>query len=291
MRSVKWLLPGLLLVAALIILSLSGKKPHANSPVGGVMMELASPIESVISSVTSGVENFWRDYLNLVGVKEENKKLKEQVARQKNQIVQMTEYKLANDRLLAILNFQAANPQYQYLAIKVLAWDPGPWFRAIIIDAGSNDGLELDQAVIHPQGVIGRIVEVSPHYAKILLATDFNSSIDAFIQRTRGGGLLAGQGGRPFSLKYVKKDEDVRAGDLIVTSGLDGVFPPGLALGTVSTTNRNSADMFVDVEVVPAVDFDRLEEVLVVKDFRPPIDWLGLGPHLRPILDPAGQNQ
>ena len=288
MNRLKWLLPVITLVLAMAILSGHGRqRERGRSSLASAVLEVVGPLENLLTSSARGVENVWRGYFNLVGLSRENDRLRELIDRQERQIVQLNEYKAANDRLAALLDFRDANSMSIMKTARVLAWDPGPWFRSVIIGAGSKDGVAVDQSVLHNRGVVGRVVEVTPHYARVLLATDFNSSIDAFIQRTRAVGILSGQGGGPLILKYVRKDEDVRPGDLVVASGLDGFFPKGAALGTVSRINRHSADLFVNVEVTPSVPFDRLEEVLVVIDQRPPIDWLTMAPRLRPLMEDA----
>ncbi|UQZ89231.1 rod shape-determining protein MreC [Deltaproteobacteria bacterium Smac51] len=283
----KWLLPVITLVLAMGLLSSQGRQERGRSPMASAVLEVVGPVENILTSSARGVENIWRRYFSLVGLTRENDILREIIDRQERQIVQLNEYKAANDRLTGLLKFRDSTPMTIMKPAHVLAWDPGPWFRSVIISAGSNEGVAVDQSVLHNKGVVGRVVEVTPHYARVLLATDFNSSIDAFIQRTRAVGILSGQGGKPLNLKYVRKDEDVRPGDLVVTSGLDGFFPKGVALGTVSRVDRHSADLFVSVEVTPTVSFDRLEEVLVVIDQRPPIDWLTMAPRLRPLLEDA----
>lgn len=284
----KWLLPVISLVLSMALLSGHGReRERGRSLMATLVLEVVGPLEHLLTSSARGVENVWRGYFDLVGLSRENERLRELVDRQRRQIVQLNEYQAENARLSALLDFRGQNRSSIMKSAQVLAWDPGPWFRSVIISAGSNDGVAVDQSVLHNRGVVGRVLEVTPHYARVLLATDFNSSIDAFIQRTRAVGILSGQGGRPLILKYVRKDEDVRPGDLVVTSGLDGFFPKGVPLGTVSRIDRHSADMFVNVEVAPTVAFDRLEEVLVVIDERPPIDWLTMAPRLRPLLEDA----
>ncbi|MDR1921094.1 MAG: rod shape-determining protein MreC [Candidatus Adiutrix sp.] len=281
----KWLLPALTLFMALVLLSASGRQQGGGSSLAALMLEIVGPAENLLTSSARGVENVWRNYFYLADVRRENEIMREVIDRQARQIIQLNEYKAANERLTGLLEFREANPAFVSRPARVLAWDPGPWFRSVIINLGSLDGAAVDQAVVHSSGVVGRIVEATPHFARVLLATDFNSSIDAFVQRSRAVGILSGQGGAPFILKYVRKDEDVRPGDLVVTSGLDGFFPKGLALGSVSRVERQGVEMFVSVEVVPVVPFDRLEEVLVIIDERPPLDWLSLAPRLRPLTE------
>lgn len=281
----KWILPALTLVAAMAMLSISSRQQGRGGSLASFLMEAVGPVEIALGAVVGRVDDFWSNYLYLVGLREENRSLREVVNRQSQQLAELGEYKAANERLTGLLGLRAAYPNLIMKPAHILAWDPSPWFRSVIISIGSRDGLLVDQAVVHDRGVVGRVVDTSPNYARVLLATDFNSSIDAFVQRTRAAGILSGDGVRPMRLNYVRKDEDVRPGDLVVSSGLDGFFPRGLPLGAVSRVNRESADMFVDVEVIPQVNFERLEEVMVVINQGPPVDWLSLAPGLRPLLE------
>lgn len=267
------------------MLSVSSRHPGRSAAVASVLLEVVGPVERVLSSAAGGLNDFWKNYLALVAVREENQALKETVNRQAQQLAELGEYKAANERLTGLLGFRAAYPNLIMKPAHILAWDPGPWFRSVIISLGGRDGLAVDQAVVHDRGVVGRVVDTTPNYARVLLATDFNSSIDAFVQRTRTPGILSGAGARLMRLNYVQKDEDVRPGDLIVTSGMDGFFPRGLSLGTVSRVDRESVGMFMTVEVIPQVAFDRLEEVMVIINQSQPVDWLTLAPGLRPLFE------
>ena len=283
----KWLLPALTLLAALLLLSASSRAGGRGGPWPALFLEASGPIYRLASATVSGVGNIWRSYFYLVDLRKENDELKKELDEQARQIVELTENRAAVARLNSLLGLREAYPHLLMKTAHILAWDPGPWHRSVVISLGARDGLVRDQAVIHARGVVGRVMETSPHYARVLLAPDFSSSIDAFVQRSRAPGILSGQGGSRLTLKYVRKDEDVRPGDQVVTSGLDGNFPGGLALGTVSRINRQGAGLFMEVEVMAQAPFDRLEEVLVLVNQGPPIEWLGLAPALRPLLENA----
>ena len=283
----KWLLPALSLFLALAILSSSSRQTGRAGTPTSLVLEVVGPVERLLMATARQVGDFWSEYLALLGLREENIALRQMVDRQRQQLTSLGEYKAASERLTGLLGLREAYPHLVMKSAYVLAWDPGPWFRSIIISVGSRDGVAVEQAVIHDRGVVGRVVEVTPNYARVLLGTDYNSSIDAFIQRTRAVGRVAGQGARPMRLNYMRKDEDARPGDLVITSGLDGFFPRGLALGVVSRVNRESADMFAIVEVAPQVAFDRLEEVMVVINQGQMVDWLSGSSTPRPLLEDA----
>jgi rod shape-determining protein MreC len=118
--------------------------------------------------------------------------------------------------------------------------------------------------VVVPEGVVGQIVDVSGRYAKVLLIVDQNSAVDALVQRTRARGLLKGEFADQCRLEYVLRKEDVQVGDVVVSSGLDGVFPKGLRIGEIKEVSGETTEMFYTIAIVPFVDFEKLEELLVL---------------------------
>ncbi len=282
----KWLLPVLALLIAILMLSSSlRQEPQGGNLAKNLVLEVTGPIESFLTSIGRSVSGFFQSYVFLVRLEEENKNLRNVIARQEKQIAQLNEYKVAALRLTALLGMRQAHPLLTMKVATIIAWDPSPWNRQITIDLGSDDGVASGQAVLHDTGVVGRVVETSANYARVLLITDFDNSVDSFLQRTRNVGILAGQGAKPLALQYVPKDADVRPGDVVITSGLDGFFPRGLTLGVVSRVNRQSPELFMGIDVRSAVTFDSLEEVMVVVNQIPPIDWLSLAPREEIILE------
>jgi rod shape-determining protein MreC len=243
-------------------------------------MEASGPIASGLSHLASLAERIWQGYFALAGLREENESLRKTLDLQSRQIAALAEYRAENDRLSRLLDYRKENPG-RYVTARVLAWDPGPWFRSIVIGAGSDDGLYLEAAVMSQRGVVGRVTELSPGYAKVLLLTDLSSGVDAFIQRNRVNGLLAGQGGGRMTLEYVRKAEDVRVGDTVVTSGLDGIFPAGFPVGSVTLVDKMSLGIFLRAEVSPVIEIGSLEEVLVALDRPVPLDWMALSGNIR----------
>jgi rod shape-determining protein MreC len=146
----------------------------------------------------------------------------------------------------------------------IIANSASSWFQGCILDKGSADGVQKDMAVVTPLGVVGKVVSVTKRSAKVILLTDANSGIDVLVQRTRSRGIVSGSLDNGTVLKYMKRSEDVQVGDRLITSGVDGVFPKGLLVGTVIKVNKQHLGLFQFVEVLPAVQSSRVEEVLVV---------------------------
>ena len=272
-------LPVALAFVCLALLSLSHRN-RSSTAINKAALEAAGPVGSAMDGLAGWVEGVWLGYFQLVGVKEENESLKRMVDRQSRQIVQLTEERAANERLRRLLTFKIAAPG-EYMGAKIVAWDPGPWYQSMVINVGSSDGVLPNAPVVTEAGLVGRVVELAPNYSKVLLIPDPGSGVDAFIQRNRVHGLISGRGVGQMSLDYVSKADDVRPGDLVVTSGLDGVFPAGLSVGSVTLVDKKSLGLFLEAQINPSVDLNGLEEVLVRLDRELPMDWMALGGDLK----------
>ena len=189
--------------------------------------------------------------------------LKRKVSLLKRENSRYQELLLANKRLRDLLNFQEGTDE-PILAARVIGWDSSGLFKSIIIDKGKDDGLKINMPVVNSEGVVGRVISVSPNYAQVLLITDQNSAVDGLVQGSRGRGMLKGDGSSECFFDYVIKTHDINTDDTIVTSGLGRIFPKGLYLGIVKRINDSPNKLFKDVRVIPAVDFSKLEEVLII---------------------------
>ena len=149
------------------------------------------------------------------------------------------------------------------VAARVIGVDATSWFRSITIDRGSSEQIREGMAVVSAYGVVGRIVTCTPHSSRVLLVVDASSKLSTLIERTRARAICRGDGDS-MSLDYLPLTDDVQVGDLLVTSGLGGGFPKGLIVGAVTRVDKRGYDMFQTVKVEPAVDFEHLEEVLVI---------------------------
>ncbi len=252
------------LVLVFSLLSLSLRKSAALRQFESVAVSLTAPGLKAIAAVGQSLKSLWSGYLYLVGVQKENELLRRRLEEAVQREARYQEALLALKRLEALLDLkrQLALP---VTGARVVAYDPSLWSRAVIIDQGRAQGVEVGQAVVAPAGIVGRVVETYPRYAKVMLIVDRNSGADAMIQRTRVRGILQGKGGNRCSLEYVPKNADVQEGDLVLASGLGGVYPQGLVFGKVTAADKKAAGVFQKIEVNPTVDLSSLEEVLVVK--------------------------
>jgi rod shape-determining protein MreC len=175
----------------------------------------------------------------------------------------MKEMKLANERLRQLLQFREKDSP-SMIGAEVIGQDPSSWFKSVTINKGERDGVKKGMAVISPAGVIGQILKTAPHYATVLLLTDYNSAVDSIVQRTRAKTIVEGKGENRCQLKYLRRAEEVAVGDVVVTSGLGGNFPKGLMVGEIKKVDKKGHGVFQYAELVPSVDLTQLEEVFVI---------------------------
>jgi len=218
--------------------------------------------ERIITWSFHSVESVGNWYSFLVRTDEENRRLKEEGERLRLDNSILNELLLENERLREGLNFKKLQPLSSVM-VQVIGKDLSPASSTITINRGSDDGIQKDMAVITSTGVVGKVQTVLPATAKVLLLTDPGSTLAVRVQRNREEGLLEGKLVN-CALKYVSFYVDIQEGDLLVTSGLDGIYPKGLAVATVVKVTKHEASAFQTVIAEPAVRFSRLEEALVL---------------------------
>ncbi|MCU0597342.1 MAG: rod shape-determining protein MreC [Desulfobacterota bacterium] len=253
----------LFVFVALVLISFNAGKRRSWTPVEQAVIEITAPIQKAIRKSAEAVERVWLKYFSFVDLREENTRLKEEVDDLRMQNDLYRELASTHARLRELLQFKESL-RSPVVAAQVIGRDPTGWFESVFIDKGTGAGLRLNMPVVDARGVVGRLVAVSPHYAKVLLIVDQNSAVDCLIQRTREKGILKGLPSQLCRLHYVSRAADVAVGDKIVTSGLDRIFPKGLPVGEVTEIADTPWEFFKDVRVKPSADFSRLEEVLVL---------------------------
>lgn len=260
---------GVALLVAVNIVILSITSREGSSPgIGGGALTLVAPLQSAVHRCIHFFVDKWEHYFLLVSAARENERLRAELARAVARSERMQELELSNRRLRDLLGFRKSLTQ-RVLAAEIIGKDPSPWFQSVTIDKGEKDGVIRGLPVIVPEGVAGQVTEVSAGYAKVMLIIDRTSAVDALVQRTRARGIVQGDFVNRCILKYVLRKHDVQVGDTVISSGLDGVFPKGQPIGQVSKVVRGESGVFQDVTVMPYVDFEKLESVLVVLD--PPV--------------------
>ena len=251
-----------LIVVNITILYVSANR-YRSYGFGRVAIFFVAPLQEAVTGSIRFARGIWSHYFNLVSVAQENDNLKKRLRRIVEKNIQHNEIELSNQRLRNLLNFKETTTS-KILAAEVISVDPSSWFKAVIIDKGSLDGVARGLPVVIRQGIAGQVVDVSSRYSKVMLIIDRNSSVDALVQRTRARGIIKGEATGECLFKYVLRKDDVKVGDKIVASGLDGVFPKGLPVGDVKEVVRRNSGVFQEVRVIPYIDFEKLEEVLVI---------------------------
>lgn len=249
---------------SLYIIAPAAKGHLRADPIGPLLIAVMRPFQSGIQMTISGIRQVYLNYAALRGLTVENTKLKARIQELEAERSRHLEDESTNQRLRELMEFRLYLPSDAVTA-SVISNSASTWFNSLILDKGKKDGVEKGMGVVSPLGVVGQVVSVTSRSAKVLLITDSHSGVDAVVQRSRARGIVAGSLESGPIMKYVKRSDDLKEGDRLVTSGLDGVFPKGLLIGAVSKVNKKSFGLFQYVEVTLAVDPARIEEVLVVQ--------------------------
>lgn len=225
-------------------------------------LETLGPVQTLFTRVSTIIEQIHGDYIALWALRDENKRLRSKLNKYDDRLSEYREAYSTYLRLIEKMNFKVKDP-FPSITARVVGKDPSYWFQTIIVDRGEGDGVVEGMVARTDRGVVGQVIQVSSNYSKILLANAPSSAIDAMVQKTRVRGILKGAGQKGFTLYYVLKKADVAVGDHIVTAGIGGVFPSGIPLGVVSAVRKKRRGMFQEIEVEPAVDFQRLETIFI----------------------------
>jgi rod shape-determining protein MreC len=201
----------------------------------------------------------------------ENEQLRSQVAELERQNEELMEVYAEYTLLSALLDYARENPQYRRVAADIIGWDTSNFVRTIVINRGEEEGIAVGMPVETERGLVGRVVAVSPHAAQVQLLTDPGSAINARLGASRADGVVEGQLTGHLRMKWLEQDIPISENELVMTSGLGGNFPPDLVIGRVAQFEQSASELFQEAEVRPAVDFDRLEIVLIITDFQPAV--------------------
>ncbi|MCG0278155.1 MAG: rod shape-determining protein MreC [Thermanaeromonas sp.] len=236
-------------------------------PVSGVLKQSMAPLTGALTWTVGRVQGSIEALLSLGRIRAENEQLKRQVAELQAQIVQMEEYRQENLRLKQLLAYKAATSgDWQLKVAPVVARSPSNWFSTLTIGLGSDDGIGEDQVVLTPAGVVGRIIRVFPKTAEVLLLLDREGAVGAMVQSSRVLGVVEASSDYRGYLQmiHLAHDAPVKENDIVLTSGLGGIFPKGLPIGRVVKILPEPDGLMKRAIIEPYADFDRLEEVLVI---------------------------
>lgn len=263
------------MLGILIILSIAILTVHFREGDQGILhrfqrvsLNLFAPIQAGVTKIIRPFYHTSRSIGELLTLRSENRQLKTEVARLQREIVNLTELERENEKLRKLIGFAEKTP-FRTVPAQVIGKSTSDWQANIILDKGWSDGVRKNMPVVVAEGLVGQIVVVAAHASQVQLLIDQKSGAGAQIQETGETGVTQGELGGGLKLLYIDKNSKVEKGDKITTSGLGGVFPKGIFIGVIISVKDSEYVLHKDIKVKPAVDFARLEEVLIITNPPP----------------------
>jgi len=257
-----------LLVFASIIMSSNIKERGPSNLLERTALTIASPLQKMVTSAIRGSAQSWNRYIDLTHTAVENKKLKRMVEEErfKNNLL-YEELK----KFRRVKKLQSNHPlsNAKVVVADVIGWDSTNVSQTLIINKGAESGVQENMVVMNNQGLIGRVVEASGSSSRVLMITDSRSAVDAYLQESRDRCIIVGQNKRWCMVRFLPLDAKVKEGDMVISSGLGGVYPKGLPLGTIAKLEPGSGRLFYKATVATAAELKQLEEVLVITNLNP----------------------
>jgi len=254
----------LMVVGGVLFLAISGYL----TPIFSLSVSPFISAQSWLSQRYLAFSDFFNSPLDMATLSSENQRLENEVAMLQSEVVALQENLAQADILYALLDFARTNPDHEYVAATVVGREISPYLQYVIIDKGSNDGLRHGMPVVTQQGLVGRIDALISNAARIQLITDANSAVNIKLQTAQVEGLVRGSVTGEISLDMVPVGTEVQLGDVIMTSGLGGTYPPNIFVGQVLTMQSKQNVLFQTGSVQPVVDFSTLSAVLVITNFE-----------------------
>jgi rod shape-determining protein MreC len=254
-----------LLAIGLVILALGGYL----TPVSRFVLSPIVSAQTWVSERYLALQEYFSGPREVAELAQRNAELEAEIAHLRTQIIELQQ-QLAEYRILsALLDFARAYPEYQYVGASVIGRDPSPFVKYIHINRGSDDGLRRGMPVVTQQGLIGRVSQVTASAGLVQLITDPAVTVNVRLEPSRAEAVLSGSITGDIGLDLIPQDITVEAGDLVLTSGLGGNYPPNILIGQVTGVRSQDYDLFQSASVQPVVDFSQLEIVLVITNFQP----------------------
>ena len=257
-------------IIILVVIGFTSGNRQNLSQVEGFLGSVFGPVQRALYSGATSISDFIRDVQKRGETGQSLKEMEEKLKVLEQDNLRLKELERENSRLKTLLDFKQEHQDFVVTGARVIGKSPGNWFNMLAVDKGSNDGIEQNMAVISQDGLVGRVVEVGTTWSKVLAIVDGRSSVSAIVERTRDTGIIRGNNTLVFedglsSMVYLPDDSEVIPGDKVITSGLGGVFPKGIYIGQVMEVVKEKQNLFKYAVIKPAVDFQRIEEVLLVK--------------------------
>ncbi|HEU0295607.1 MAG TPA: rod shape-determining protein MreC [Anaerolineales bacterium] len=226
-------------------------------------------VQTWLSSRFVALQDFLTAPRDIASLRQRNTELEAEVAELQSQVIQLQQQVGQTEMLAALVDFERANPENQYQGAAVIGRDPSPFLQYVIINRGSNDGILRGMPVVTDQGLVGRVDAVIADAARVQLITDPAANVNIRLQNAEVDASLVGSVTGDLTLELIPQDASVQSGDLVLTSGLGGGYPPNLIVGQVVNVRFRDFDLFQEATVQPVVDFNQLQVVLVIINFKP----------------------
>jgi rod shape-determining protein MreC len=264
MRHREGLLLLVLVLASVLIISRQVQDPTGMSYFRRSVITVVAPFQNGFSAGINGVRSIWNNYLFLFGTRTENTQLREEVNQLTSEVQKLREelYRAGRLEEFSAYRFETG---FAGMAAQVIGESPDPWTRTIVVNRGSREGLSRSLPVVTPDGLVGNVIETSDHSSIVRLIVDRSSRVPVLVSRSRARAILEGESSGTCQLKYLDRTEDVRQGDIVITSGLAGVYPRGIEVGTISEVLSESYGLYQYAKVLPKAPVNRLEDVLIIR--------------------------
>jgi rod shape-determining protein MreC len=260
----------LVVVFVLASLGLLGLNQSGSlGPVKGALLLPLTALQNWVAQTWNGAEALFQRTPDAEALRQRNAELEAENARLKAQAAAAAEDRATLNTLSRLLDYARTQPENTYLAANVIGLDPSPFLNYVILDRGSDAGVTSGMPVVTDQGLVGRIVEVTATSAKVQLVVDGASAVNALLQTSRERGVVVGQLAGGLEMQNITQQAKIEPGEVVLTSGLGGRFPPGIIIGTVNATQKLNYEVLQKADITPAVDFNRLEIVLIIANFTP----------------------
>jgi rod shape-determining protein MreC len=260
-------------LALLIVVGLILDELNALGPLEGIVLQLTTPVQRLLRSLADRVidaNQFLSNRRELVARNEQLESLVDQLMIEN---VRLKEFEAQNEDLRAKLEFSETHPEYILKAAevrgRVIGSEPNNLLAVLIVDVGKRHGIAKGMPVVSERGLVGRILSVGTNWSKVLLIIDPSSSVAAMTQSERAPGVVSGQLGQDLRMDYIPQKDRVTVGDVVLTSGMGGRYPPSIVIGQITEAEQRDVDTFQRATVRPSVSFDKLETILVLTSFEP----------------------
>jgi rod shape-determining protein MreC len=253
-----------LIVLSLIVISRQVRDPTGMTYFRRTVITVISPFQVALNTVVGGINGFWNDYLFLVDTNSENELLRQEVNRLRSEIQEVREELYRAGRLEDFAAYRRETG-LMGMAARVIGESPDPWVKTIVVNRGIEEGVQRGMPVVVPDGLVGRVMAVAPHSSIVRLVIDRSSRVPVFVRRSRARAVLEGENSGTCQLKYLDRTEDVLEGDIVITSGLAGVYPRGIEIGTITQVLKKNYGLYQYSKMLPKAAFTRLEDVLIIQ--------------------------